>query len=94
MREQCECERWVTGGLLLEVTRDAETGHAMVLTSRTRWPEKTAVSPGFAGRLNGQMPGAVDVQDDRLVFRADNTEQAYDVVGKCRGCGYWMLKRA
>lgn len=96
-KQECLCDRWVTGGMAFEIQRDAEDDRVTAFRIRGSWPARTAISRTFAGRLaeDIKVPGAAIWEGSRLVIRTtDGTEVAYEKIGSCPGCGYVWVERA
>ena len=90
----CECEAFVTGGIVIRVERDPADDRLISVRTDEEMPKRTAVSKGFAERMNKATPGIVDwsANGRRLTIRADQREYAYRHRGVC-SCGYIMIER-
>lgn len=96
----CECSEFVTGGLLIQLERDPVDNHLVSVSTGSNPPRRTAVSKGFAERMEkgspgvAGAPGVAEWSSDgrRLIIRADGREYAYRRKGVC-SCGYVMIER-
>jgi hypothetical protein len=91
-KSKCVCREWVTGGIALNFVRDAADGRVLEVRTTAPFPAKTAVSPGFVGRMTAELPGMAEWQGPRLIIRTSRREHAYRKVGECPGCGYVLLR--